>query len=890
MKKLYLFKALLMACLFGIFGGNLSAQEVTMDFTTNAWGLPVGSANKATASKSFTSEGYTITLAAGYYYNSDGYLMLGKKNATLTFPAFSFEVDKIVVTGNSGASSKVTQNIFVGSEAVSTATKGATGVNEYKIDPLYQAAGTIYVLTVTNANNSQITKIEVYKKASETDVQTPVITGTTPFDNSTEVTITAEDGATIHYTTDGNDPTSSSAEYSTAFTITETTTVKAIAVKGGKTSSIASKEFTKKVIYNGLSALVAQLRTDNNTSTGTAEEYLVKLTGAVVTGVDGSNVYLEEGETGLLLYKSGHGLAVGDVLSSDVTVKGFMYKGIPEITSFEGATITKGGTLPLTEVTLAQLVANPETYMSRRVKVIDATVAVATVENNTTIEQGGTSLDVYDKITEEFTLAENATVTLTGYVTLYNSSEVQLYVFDASDVIAVGGLITPDFAFSATSATANLGETFTAPTLTNTSNGTVTYSSSDEAVATIDTDGVVTIKGVAGVTTITASVAETTTYAAAEASYTLTVIDPNAKPDQYILVTSPLQLVPGDSYIIACNEEGVALATQNGTYRDKVVVTFSDDKAKITDVKEAVEVTLGGTDGSWTFSDGTGFLAAPSVKNNQLLTNETVNSYAQASITINNPNDIRIKFNTGERALILYNSANPRFSCYSANSDQTKYIQLYHKAVAGVENLYTTLTAEEEGAFYGTVYSEKAFTVPTGLEAGVITDAAANGVLTVDYRYAAGATVPAKTAVLLKGSAAEQKFVATTSDEVAPTDNLLHGADAVDADGKTFVEGSNKYYLLSFDKETGKDLGFYYGAADGAAVTYKAPYAFLAVPQAIAANLKGFRLNGEATGIESIAGTKDNANAPVFDLSGRRVQNAVKGGVYIQNGKKFIVK
>ena len=42
------------------------------------------------------------------------------------------------------------------------------------------------------------------------------------------------------------------------------------------------------------------------------------------------------------------------------------------------------------------------------------------------------------------------------------------------------------------------------------------------------------------------------------------------------------------------------------------------------------------------------------------------------------------------------------------------------------------------------------------------------------------------------------------------------------------------------------------------------------------------------TAIESVI--NNNANAPIYDLSGRRVNNAVKGGIYIQNGKKFIVK
>ena len=48
---------------------------------------------------------------------------------------------------------------------------------------------------------------------------------------------------------------------------------------------------------------------------------------------------------------------------------------------------------------------------------------------------------------------------------------------------------------------------------------------------------------------------------------------------------------------------------------------------------------------------------------------------------------------------------------------------------------------------------------------------------------------------------------------------------------------------------------------------------------------------GEATGIGAVLGEEGiESNAPVFDLSGRRVMQTVKGGLYIQNGKKFIVK
>jgi hypothetical protein len=52
-------------------------------------------------------------------------------------------------------------------------------------------------------------------------------------------------GAAIHYTTDGTVPTAESALYSEAFTLTETTTVKAIAIKDGQSSEVVTKQFTK---------------------------------------------------------------------------------------------------------------------------------------------------------------------------------------------------------------------------------------------------------------------------------------------------------------------------------------------------------------------------------------------------------------------------------------------------------------------------------------------------------------------------------------------------------------------------------------------------------------------------------------------------------------------
>lgn len=76
-------------------------------------------------------------------------------------------------------------------------------------------------------------------------VNAPVLSGVTPFETSTSVTMSAADGAEIRYTTDGSRPSASSTLYSEPITLTDTTTIKAIAILDGTSSSVASSTFTK---------------------------------------------------------------------------------------------------------------------------------------------------------------------------------------------------------------------------------------------------------------------------------------------------------------------------------------------------------------------------------------------------------------------------------------------------------------------------------------------------------------------------------------------------------------------------------------------------------------------------------------------------------------------
>jgi len=87
---------------------------------------------------------------------------------------------------------------------------------------------------------------------SGTTLAAPTISGNTTFSESSQVSLSAADGAEIRYTLDGSTPTAESTLYSEAFTVTETTSVKAIAIKDGQTSEVASKTFVKSSGEGGM--------------------------------------------------------------------------------------------------------------------------------------------------------------------------------------------------------------------------------------------------------------------------------------------------------------------------------------------------------------------------------------------------------------------------------------------------------------------------------------------------------------------------------------------------------------------------------------------------------------------------------------------------------------
>lgn len=102
------------------------------------------------------------------------------------------------------------------------------------------ATATVKAIAVIDGVSSEVAS------ATFTKLAAPTISGTTPFAETTSVTMSGPEGATIHYTTDGSTPTSGSTAYTEALTLDATTTVKAVSVKSGVTSAAATKKFTKE--------------------------------------------------------------------------------------------------------------------------------------------------------------------------------------------------------------------------------------------------------------------------------------------------------------------------------------------------------------------------------------------------------------------------------------------------------------------------------------------------------------------------------------------------------------------------------------------------------------------------------------------------------------------
>lgn len=387
----------------------------------------------------------------------------------------------------------------------------------------------------------------------------------------------------------------------------------------------------------------------------------------------------------------------------------------------------------------------------------------------------------------------------------------------------------PNLAFSAQTVSATLGFPFTAPTLTKPDDLAVSYSSSNTNVATVDasTGNVTTLSE--GTTTITAKSEETDTYLAGEASYTLTVLALNGNGStDYPYTVADLKKL-----------EEIKMFPKSSV----------SVKGIISDIYAFFNTGYLNEIDYYISDDGT--------TANQYLVKGRGLDYAK----FNAKEDLMV----GSKVVLTGTPGPGEF-----NYDELTSIEV---PVSIVDGEYAT--------FYYGGFNLK---MPAGVTA--TTYSYANNALTTSKTYNEGDVIPAKTAVVLKGNAATYYFQGTTETGETPIFSNLHGSDK---DATTSVEGMGKYYMLSLNAQSDPaSIGFYWGADGGGAFTSKAHKAYLALPAS--ANVKGFAFNDVTNGITAKTTTTEQADAPVYSLTGLRMSGPLPAGVYVRNGKKFIVK
>ena len=145
----------------------------------------------------------------------------------------------------------------------------------------------------------------------------------------------------------------------------------------------------------------------------------------------------------------------------------------------------------------------------------------------------------------------------------------------------------------------------------------------------------------------------------------------------------------------------------------------------------------------------------------------------------------------------------------------------------------------------------------------------------------AGKAIPAGAGVILTSTTGDEATMipATTETAAELTGNKLGNSAGAD---KTIADGDNAYILAKGDNGT----AFYKGTIGS---TLKANKAYLTLNEAGAPEAISMNFGGNVTGINQIVNAEQN-NAPVYDLTGRRVVRTVKGGLYIKGGNKFIAR
>lgn len=465
---------------------------------------------------------------------------------------------------------------------------------------------------------------------------------------------------------------------------------------------------------------------------------------------------------------------------------------------------------------------------------------------------------------------------------------------------------------------------------------TITWSSDNEKVATVDANGTVT--GVAaGNAKITAKFAGDDTYITSTASY------------EIIVKGAPSLSFPQTSYMVEMGDafseptlQGLptgVTAKYSSSNADVATVDESTGKVQIVgvgtttikavseakDVYEAAEasyvltvnratskketfdltsgyenkkplapiagknVTLNFSSGSMWYAEGTAL---------RFYGNETLTITANSRIkciefvygdTKDYPIDTnKLEFSSGKYDITKHVwdfSGEDTKTAMLKNKKGSKQIRIQKIIVTTDVSVGTITIATPEG--FGTYYNSNSYILPEGLTAFGYTKANTDGTLVKTEEFTGGDVVPANAALVVKGNTGKYECYATDKEATKTLEgNLLKGVAAYK---EIPVQSGFKRYVLTTVNGL---LGFYQTQSGN--IKVPANRAYLELTEAQAQAVSFFQLDGETTGIENATATTKEAPKAIYTLSGVRLKaTTTKGlpaGAYVVNGKVVIVK
>lgn len=280
--------------------------------------------------------------------------------------------------------------------------------------------------------------------------------------------------------------------------------------------------------------------------------------------------------------------------------------------------------------------------------------------------------------------------------------------------------------------------------------------------------------------------------------------------------------------------------------------------------------------------------------------NKTVRLYQNNTFKILSDNRIKkIEFQYGSTDAT---ADNPKYSCGTYDNKEktldlstvnTKEVTLtftsavhYKKIIVTTDVSVGTITiATPEG--FGTYYNSNSYILPEGLTAFGYKEANTDGTLVKTEEFTGGDVVPANAALVVKGNTGEYECYATDQAATKTLEgNLLKGVAKAMTVEK--AEGFKRYVLTAVNGV----LGFYQTKSGN--IKMPANRAYLELTKAQAQAVSFFQLDGETTGIENATTTTKEAPKAIYTLSGVRLKaTTTKGlpaGAYVVNGKVVIVK